>query len=493
MTDDLDVTLPTSLPAESSVSREAGSETASSTRYRVGTLSYTSRGLMVLFAWMLWGDFCFTLMETVVPSILPLKLKSLGATNFTMALIMTTLPGLLNSTICPWVSFKSDRHRSKWGRRIPFILSTAPFLTFFLVLLGLIDPIGQWVHNSVVSRWLEASSTATLIVLVGVFMVGFTFFNMFVGSVYWYLFNDVVPEEYLGRFLGLFRMVGGLAGVLYNYFIFQYAETHMKEIFLGAAILYFFGFGLVCLKVREGEYPPPPKNVDGQIGLLAGVKTFLVECYSFKYYWYLFFIQTFMNMSWSCTATFNVFFAKDIGLNLEQIGQIAAYGGLVGTLLMYPAGMLADRYHPIRIMIGVLLANVLMTPVNLIYLFYNFEPTTVFYLNIAVTMVSLPIGLLYGASELPLYMRIFPKERFGQFCSAMALVRSVGIILGGLIAGSLIDVLKGIYHDSEYCYRFLPVWTWACQILAFISILLLYQGWKKLGGVTHYVPPLLKK
>jgi hypothetical protein len=27
--------------------------------------------------WLLWGDFCFTMMEAVVPSIVPLRLKEL--------------------------------------------------------------------------------------------------------------------------------------------------------------------------------------------------------------------------------------------------------------------------------------------------------------------------------------------------------------------------------------------------------------------------------
>ena len=43
--------------------------------YRCGTLTYTKMGLFALFAWLLWGDFFFTIMEAVVPSILPLKMK----------------------------------------------------------------------------------------------------------------------------------------------------------------------------------------------------------------------------------------------------------------------------------------------------------------------------------------------------------------------------------------------------------------------------------
>ena len=116
--------------------------------YSVGSLVYNRKGLAVLFAWMLWGDFCFTLMETVVgPIILSSKLGSLGASNTLIALIMTTVPGIMNTTVCPWVSFRSDRHRGRLGRRIPFILYTLPFLSLFLVLLGYSEQIGGWVHH----------------------------------------------------------------------------------------------------------------------------------------------------------------------------------------------------------------------------------------------------------------------------------------------------------------------------------------------------------
>ena len=101
----------------------------------------------------------------------------------------------------------------------------------------------------------------------------FKFFNMFVGSVFWYLFNDVVPPQFLGRFMGLFRIVASGVTVLYNYFIFQYSVTHMRQILTGAALLYFFGFGLMCLRVKEGPYPPPP-DVDRPRGLLGGLKAF---------------------------------------------------------------------------------------------------------------------------------------------------------------------------------------------------------------------------
>lgn len=461
--------------------------------YRVGTLEYSKRGLVLLFAWMLWGDFCFTLMEAVVPNILPLKLKSLEAANITVALITTALPAVLNMTVCPWVSFRSDRYRSRWGRRIPFILFTLPFLTLFLILLGFGSQIGTWVHAAMFAQngWLSSASVSVF--LIGVFMVGFQFFNMFVGSVYWYLFNDVVPERFIGRFLGLFRLVGGLASTLFNFFVIQYAESHMTEIFTGAAILYLIGFGLMCLKVKEGQYPPPPPYVDGQTGLWSGLKTYFVECFSLRFYWFMFGLTTFHLTAVSITVTFNLFFLKEIGLTLADYGQIAGVAGIISMILTYPAGIIADRYHPLRVQLVVKGILLLFIPLNLIFLVVRMPPDQTYYYYMAVQLISLPAAALYGASQFPTEMRIFPKERFGQFCSAQAMVRSVGVMIGALIVGGVFDLLKWVYQGSDFAYRWFPACVWFFEILAFLCLVQVYRGWRRYGGLEGYTAPLPEK
>ena len=145
--------------------------------YHCGSLVYTKRGLIGLFCWLLWGEFCFNLMETIVPSIVPLKLQSLGSANWIISLIMTTIPGVFNTTVCPWVSFKSDVHRSRWGRRIPFIFFTIPFLTASLLLIGFSDPLGHWLHKAFFASGVVSQSTV-VILLLAVFAGMFDLFNM---------------------------------------------------------------------------------------------------------------------------------------------------------------------------------------------------------------------------------------------------------------------------------------------------------------------------
>ena len=455
----------------------AAGSTLPDPRYTVGTLSYSKMGLAALFGWLLWGDFCYQMMEVITPSIIPLKLNHLDAPNWAIGLIITTLPGVLNMTVCPWVSYTSDRHRGSRGRRIPFILWTLPFVTLFLLLLGFSEQIGRAVHTALPSSW-GMSSTSVIVICIGVFMVCFQFFNMFVSSVFWYLFNDVVPHAFLGRFLGLFRVVTGLQAMLYNFLIFKHAETHMTEIYVGVSILYAVGMGLMCLKVKEGEYPPPPPTVDGESGFVSQVKTYFVECYSKRYYWNFFFC----NACWSIAYTigvFNVFLQKSIGLDLAQIGFISGMVSGVNMLLTYPAGALGDRFHPLRVLVWVKIINLFFLPLSLIWLFFDFEPAIAFKVAIAISIINIPFGVLTEAMMLPMYMRVLPRERYGQFCSANALVRSFGVICGGLFAGLFIDAMKRINNGSDYAYRFLPIWIIFWSGAALFFLLLLYRDWKK--------------
>jgi len=446
---------------------------------------------VVVIAWLLWSNFCYTLTQTVVPSILPLKLKALDSDNWVIALIMSTLPGVFNTTVCPWVSFKSDRYRSRWGRRMPFILATMPFLTASLVCIGLADPIAAWLHGAFLSHS-ALTRTTTTVLLLAVFAGIFHFFNMFVGSVYWYVFNDVIPEQFLARFMAYFRLVGTLASAFYNYFIFKHALSNMREIFLGAAALYLIGFGIVCLRVKEGEYPPP--DTQGQRPSLArDIRTFARDCYTMPYYWYIFLYCMFGAVS-GTIGVFSVFFSQSMGLDLSLIGKMGAIGGLIVSGCLLFAGVLVDRWHPVRVEAYLNAYSTFFAFGGLVWLFAEAPPARLyFWLGISGSVFSALLSSMQQSAGLPRLMLLFPKDRFGQFCGAQALVRSAGTMVGGLIAGFYLDTVKRFYPAGDlYPYRFIFFWTGGFTLLAFIFHYRAYRCWKRLGGDTAYTPPTAK-
>ncbi len=457
--------------------------------YRCGTLTYTKRGLLLLFAWLLWGDFCFTMMETVIPSIMPLKLRALGSANWIIATIMSTLPGVFNTTICPWVSFKSDHHRSRWGRRMPFIIYTMPFLTASLLFIGFSDTLGAWLHAWMFSGG-TIKQTTVVIFLMAVFVAMFDLFNMFVGSVYSYLFNDVVPEQFLCRFFGWFRLVGVASGAIYNYFIFQYALSHMQLIYTCAAALYFVGFGIMCFKVKEGEYPPPPDG-DLRPSLKRDIKSFASECFTSPFYWFIFLNTMFAAIS-STIGVFTVFFYQSMGLDLNLIGKTGAISGVAAAICLTFSGILADRWNPVRVDAYTQTLGAFLAFTGLIWIFID-PPSSLVYFWVSVSVI--PFGVLLssinGTAYMPRLMQLFPKGRFGAFCGAMALVRSAGTMIGGLLAGVFLDIVKRFFPDGSLRpYRYMSLWQLVWGLLAYYCCYRIYRFWKRMGGDAGFTAPL---
>ena len=86
-------------------------------KFTIGTLVYSKAGLFMLFGWLLWGDFCFTLFETIGgPSILGLYLQdNFRVSNKTINIMFNIIPMLIGVIVGPILSFKSDRRRGPVG------------------------------------------------------------------------------------------------------------------------------------------------------------------------------------------------------------------------------------------------------------------------------------------------------------------------------------------------------------------------------------------
>ena len=456
--------------------------------FRVGTLVYTKLGLMYLFIWLLWGDFCFHIMEFAMPGVLSVNIKGMGASNTITALFITTIPAFLNATVNPVISFKSDRMRTKWGRRIPILFIATPPITLFLIAIGYSREIGGWLQHTV-GGLVGTSPTSMTLGFLGFAIIGFQFFNMFTSSVFYYLFNDVVPETHLARCMSLFRVVGSLASSAYSFFVLKYAQTHMQAILLGAALLYFVAFMVMCFTVKEGEYPPPSPLIGNKTGLIAQIRTYAVECFTHKYYWYFYLTNTFYS-GMGAIGAFGLLFSMSLGLDLGIIGKIGGIAGIISTILLYPAGMISDKYHALRTMLVAAAATILVSSVSLMWLFIP-DPSYKLVLTVSIVtgIIGLPFGTLYNAASMPMYMRLLPKDRYGQFGSADAIIRSVALIIFSLLAGKYLDFFKSYYHGNEFYYRWIPVWTISFQIMSLFFLWKLYQEWKRLGGDKDFVPP----
>jgi Na+/melibiose symporter-like transporter len=407
--------------------------------FTCGTLKYTVLGLCSLFFWLLWGDFVWVLLNTAIPGILPLKLKEMGASDTQMSLLVKTLGTTIVCVLNPLVSFKSDRYRSRWGRRIPFLMWSTPVVGLFMVLMGCFEDVTQWFvgdSQQVVFLGFALSRMAVSLIIFAVLLVGFDVVDIYNDTIYYYLFNDVVPPKFLARFLALFRMVGTGASMLYNAFFMEHALTSFRLMWVAGGIAYTIGYLLMCFFVKEGQYPPPPENVDKRSGLASAMKTYAKECFTHRFYWYFFLMNTFFAVSWAASSVFAVLRnTGSLELSLKDLGRMSVYLGPISLGLMYPAAWLADRLNPVRVYFVVTFICVLSNAMQAIFIFTDFGPSVNLLLMYAISLLFMPFSALQGAAELPMYMRLLPKERYGQFCSANGMVRSFANIFASAIVG----------------------------------------------------------
>lgn len=461
---------------------ETAETSVDTSKYTVNGITYTKMGLLAVFMWLLFGGFIFNVMELVKPGVLPLFLMGeagkVGASMSVTNLMMVVVPGITGLLIGPAVSFRSDRHRGKYGRRIPYIVWTIPPLVLALIGIGM-APYYRDAFTSWGGAFFLSPKMATITV-VGFFVVMFHIFDEFVNSVFWYLFADVVPEAFIGRFVALFNVVGVGAAMVFNGFMLPYAETHMQWIFLGAALTYMIGFTVVCWKVKEGTYPPPD-DIGDNPSILKQIKVYAVECFSHRIYIYTFLSTAAMAFALGASAGMIIFHRDGIGLSMNAIGKAGMVISFASMILMYPAGWAVDRWHPIRV---TLLMIAPLTAAQFIAFFFMRDLTS----YVLFQGGTLVFTTLFNAAGMPMLIKIFPKDKFGQFCSCNGMVRSTARMIGGALAGPFIDYMTHGGAD-KFAFRWVYAWIGAFQVLGLLFTWLMYRKWKSMGGDSSYVPP----
>lgn len=443
--------------------------------YRCGSLTYTFGALLALFFWLLWGDFAWAMKDRGLGGAVTVMIRSLNVSDFTYSLIFA-FPTFTNIFICPVVSYLSDRHRGRWGRRIPFLMFSTPFVVLGVIGIGFSPMLGQFIHGLIPG----ISAHMASLIWFCIFWVMLDFGTTLSMGLSNALINDVVPKELLGRLFALYRMVSLGAGIIFNYWLLGKVAAYYIWIFSGMGILYGLGLLSICLKVKEGEYPPPPPEKTGKEAawtyrIFGAACNYFKQSFSIPYYRWLMLALMFSALSAVPFNNFALLYSNSIGVTDDAYGKVLALTYAISMIMTWPFGYLVDKFHPLRLTI---VAQSLYFVTMLLGFFLVHDVNSFRAALLAHGVVS---GMYFTVSA-SLSLRLFPKSLFAQFCSANALVFSAAITVFMPMMGKLFDLL-----DHQYQYLFL-----FGSILTFISVLLLlviFGYYKKLGGDANYTPP----
>lgn len=444
----------------------ATSSTVGGSGWSVGTLTYTLKGLMVLFGLLLLGDFAFSLRERSVVPISQVMLRQFHASDLTTSLIYGSIPAILTILIWPVLSVWSDRTRTRRGRRIPFLLWPTPVVCLAMIGLAFSPMIGRWMHEALggqapVESW-----------IIGVFAVCWVVFEVFAlisSNLFTALVTDVVPRQVIGRFFAMFRMVSLGAGILFNYTLLKHAEDHYIPLFLGIAAIYGLGFTVMCLLVKEGEYPPPPTGSGTSIG------TTIRETIRSPFYVVIFLTLGLVGLGAMPGNIFVFSMAKSYGLDLDQFGKTQALIYTVSMTLSFPIGWLSDRFHPIRTALVCLIMFFLLNLISVVWV----TDARSFQIMFAAISVSAGLYMTASAGLMPM---LFPRLQFSQFFAAANVIINLFAFLGTPLLGWIMD-LSG--HQYWLVYLASAIFT-GCALVCW---LVMFRSFKRLGGFQGYQAP----
>ena len=98
---------------------------------------------------------------------------------------------------------------------------------------------------------------------------------------------------------------------------------------------------LMCLFVREGEYPPPPPNIDRRPGFFSTAKTYARRVLHAPA------VLVSSSSPTRCTYTSRLVSmfplvrnTKSLGLTMQEVGDFSVWVGGIALLLHFPAGWL---------------------------------------------------------------------------------------------------------------------------------------------------------
>ena len=422
-------------------------------RWQAGTLRYGAWGLAALVGWLLVGELGIAVRERWAAPIGLVVLRNVGASATATAMLLSTVPALIGLLVVPAIGLRSDRCRSRWGRRRPFLMVSAPLAAAAMLCVAMAPALAAQAH-ALLGGW-SPGLRALDLVFFCLFWSLFDAAAMTTVALFGGLVADVVPYALVGRFYALVRVVGLSVAIGFNMTLFAVSEAWLAEILVAIAVLFGLTIPLMCLMVREGRYPaPPPRDAPG--GQLALVRIQLIGCCAQRRTLWAFAAFMCAAVTFGPFNTFSQHYALDLGLSRAELGELTATGYAVSIGAAFVIGWLADRCGALRVGAAMMLLYCALALGGWL-LVDGAGAFRHFYL--AHVIVS---GAWFTvAAALPL--ALFPRDEFVRYNASKDILVACANIVAASCIGPLLDRSGGDYRLTLASAALFALLTLACM------------------------------
>lgn len=356
----------------------------------------------------------------------------------------------------PIVGVFSDRARSRWGRRLPFMFLGAVMIAGSLYVLALAPTL--WVL--VLGILLMQMSSNTL------------------QGPWQALIPDLVPETQRGTASGLKAMMDILAFVVgravAGTFFGRVPEWGERAVLMAVSVpIFVFGLGLIVTAIWAREKTDPASGPIAAESIGAALKrSFSVDWRAYPMFRWWFFNRM---LFWGAFIFLNTFLVTYMMGVMEMaeadaqkfVGTLSTIIGGALLLMALPAGLLADRLgrKPLVMVAG------FVACIGTVTLLAAQDRTTIV---IGAAVVGLSIGAFLSANW-ALITDIVPRAEAARYLGIANIATCLGSGGARLIGAFLIDPLNNVFHSTSVGYLIVYSLAALCFLGSTLAILPLRQ------------------
>mmetsp|Transcript_51037 Transcript_51037/g.158070 ORF Transcript_51037/g.158070 Transcript_51037/m.158070 type:complete len:459 (+) Transcript_51037:102-1478(+) len=340
----------------------------------------------------------------------------------------------LSQLICPVAGLASDRFRSRWGRRRPFILGGTA--------VALVSLTAMWLSS--MHRW------------PGIFFVAL-FSSQTALNIIDSAQRSIVPDFYrekMGEVSGVvssLQLGGNLFGMLY---IMCSAESDFHLTYSIYLVMLSLTAAVVCLTTHE---TPTDQDEPRPLTWNDIRNSFWIDLDGDRDFFWVFLGRTFFYMA-TAVQTFIYYYLRDLmGANTEavirwRLGILALIATVVGLCATYPLGKVSDKVG------RKILVYVACIAMGVAYAGYNLCPFIGPDYGMAMVYV---LGGLYGLGlggylsvDYALAIDCLPDKHKGssEALGLWGIAGFIGSSFGPLLGGILLEALGGWGKGGHYGY-----------------------------------------
>lgn len=357
------------------------------------------------------GFFAVSLVWPLYNVYVPIFLRDFLDSQFQINAIMT-LDNVLAVLLIPFVAALSDRTRTKYGRRMPYLMVGIPIAALMFILLP--------------NYW----SFLSLMIIITILNFSMTIFRAPTVA----LMPDITPPPLRSKANGIINFMGGLASVF---------------VLLGGAVLYKLNkdlpfiltsvlmlLALLMLRKFIKEPDTGESSKEESEGILVAIKTVLSDNDAGTrnilfaiFFWFVGYQ--------GIEATFSNYCVQFLGLEVSDASFILGFFALSFLVFAIPAGFVGSKLGKRRtILMGLLGNSLVFIALATIGTLIPFSQPTM--------MLLMAVGGFFWAminiNSYPLVVEMTDENRIGTYTGLYYFSSSLAAITGPLLVGAVVDL-----------------------------------------------------